>query len=208
MKDTILWGIGVAVVLLMNSNKALRDEHHFRKLLLDNLKLILVLEFIVGFYAFSVLTEIVLVPLFVFVGIVSVVAEMKKEHSSVKRIMDSILAILGLLLILFALFSVFSNYQVLVTTVNLRSFLLPPLLTVVYLPFLYIFAIYMAYEELFVSLDFFLRRNKGIAKLAKRKILFLCRLNLGRIIRFSKEKVQQLSVSKNEADVLNVFQKN
>lgn len=205
-KDTIYWAVGTAFVLLINLNDALRDERYFRKILVDNLKFILVLEFIVGFYAFNLLIEIILVPLVVLIFAISAVAGMKNEHISVKRIMDSILAFFSFLLIVFALFSVFTNYQELITTDTFYSFLLPPLLTFAYLPFLYFFALIMAYENLFVRLDIFLKDDRMLAKYAKRKIISLCLFSLRKLNRFAKEDVQKFLRLDNKNDVLTMIQ--
>jgi hypothetical protein len=62
LKETIFWCFGVAFVMLMNINDVHQDEHYFRKVMLDSLKLVLVLEFIINFYVFNLGVELVLLP--------------------------------------------------------------------------------------------------------------------------------------------------
>ena len=64
LKDTIYWFLCSALVLLMNTDKANQEKGFFIKILKDNLKIILILEFILAFYTFNLLVEIVLVPIF------------------------------------------------------------------------------------------------------------------------------------------------
>lgn len=206
-KDTLLWIVGVAFVLLMNADKTSRKENHFTKIALDNLKLILVLEFVVNLYAFSLWVEMILVPLlFVIVGM-GAVAGVKREYVAVKRVVDSIMAVFGTFLLLFALFHIFTDYQALATSDNLRAFLLPPLLTFAYLPFLYFFSVYITYEILFVRVDVLLKRHKALAKFVKRKILALCHVNLRKLNRFAKESTPDLVRLNDEGDVLRMITK-
>jgi hypothetical protein len=206
IKDTVFWVLGTAFVLLMNANKATQDEHYFRKILLDNLKLILILEFIINFYTFNLWVEIILMPFLFVIVATGAVAETKKEYLPVKKVIDSILAIFGISLMVFAFYSIFSDYQNFVTTDNLRTFLLPPLLTFTFLPFVYFFALYMAYENIFVRLDIFLKNNKKLAKFAKRKIFTLCFVNLRKLNKFSNENTGEFMKLNNKNDVLNIIQ--
>ena len=206
IKDTGFWVLGTAFVLLVNANRTSQDEHYFKKILLDNLKLILVLEFIVNLYTFSLWVEIILMPLLFIIVAMSAVAEIKKEYMPAKKVIDSILAIFGISLIIFVLFNIIGDYQGFATADNLRAFLLPPLLTLAYIPFLYFLALFMAYENLFIHLDIFLKKNKTLAKFAKRRILYLCLVDLGKLNKFAKQNGQELMRLNDKNDVLNLIQ--
>lgn len=206
IKDTIFWLVGTAFVLLMNVNKATQDNGFFKKILIDNLKLILVLEFIVNLYTFSLWIELILVPFLFVIIAMSAVAEMKKEYLPVKKAIDFILSAFGIFLITYALAKILGDYQSFATSENLRAFILPPLLTFAYIPFLYLFALVIAYENLFVRIDIFVKDNKALAKFAKRKIICLCHLNLRKLNRFSRESTQELLKISSEEDVANMIE--
>lgn len=205
IKDTAFWILGVAFLLLINENRAIRDENYFKKILLDNLKLILVLEFIINLYVFSLWVEIILMPLLFVIIAMDAVAEMKKEYIPVKKVIDSILALRAVFFIIFALVSILRDYQNFATTDNLRAFLLPPSLTFAYIPFLYLLALYMAYENLFVRLDISWKKDKALTKFAKQRILTLCLVNLGKLNRFVKGNTQELMRLDNKNDILNMI---
>jgi len=205
IKDTTLWLIGTAFVLLINVNQATQDSGFFRKILIDNLKFILVLEFVLNLYTFNLLVELILVPfLFAVIGI-GAYAETKKEYLPVKKMVDFILSIIGFFLISYAFAKIIGDYQSIVTSENMRAFILPPLLTFAYVPFLYLFALIMAYESLFLRIDFFVKDNKALAKFAKQKIVRLCHLNLRKLSRFSRDKTQELIKISSEEDVKKVI---
>lgn len=206
IKDTIIWVFGSAFVLLMNLNKATQDEHHFKKIFFDNLKLILIIEFIINLYAFSLWIELILVPVLFVIIAMSAFVEMKKEYMSVKKVIDFILSAFIILLIVFALVKILGDYQAFASPENLRVFTLPPLLTFSYIPFLYLFALVIAYENLFVRFDIFLKKDQKLAKLAKQKVFALCHVNLGKLNRFSKESTQDLMKMSSRDDMLNMIE--
>lgn len=185
IKDTAFWILGSAFVLLINTNKATQNVSFFKEVVINALKLIVVLEFVINFYTFSFWVEMLLMPILVIVGGMSALAEVKPEYKQTKKLIDSILATFGIFLIAYALSKVVSDYQSLTTLHNLRTFVLPPLLTVAYIPFLYLFALVMAYETLFVRLNIFVK-DKELLSFAKRRILFLCHLNLGKLNGFAQ----------------------
>ena len=206
-KDTGFWILGSAFVLLMNVNNATQDDHHFKKILIDNLKLILVLEFIITLYSFDFWIEMLFVPVMFLIVTMGAVAEIKKEYLPVKKLIDNILSFIGIFLIIFAISKVIGDYQGFLTANNLRSFVLPPLMTLAYIPFLYIFALIMAYEMLFVRLDIFLKNDKKLAGFAKQKIFRLCFLNLGKLNRFAKESTSDLLNLRDKNGILNLVER-
>ena len=205
IKDTVLWLFTSAFILLMDIDKVNKNEYHFRKLLFDNLKLILVLEFIINLYTFSLWIEMILMPSLTIIFVMDAIAGLKEEHLPVKKLSEFILMIFGTCLIVFTIYKTYNDYQNLVIIDILRAFLLPPLLTFAYMPFLYLVALFMAYETLFMRLNWLLSPNKSIAKHAKRKIFATCLINLNKLNTFAKEDARKFMESTSEADVLNII---
>jgi len=205
IKDTIFWTFGTAFILMINARKATHDDKYFKTILLDSIKFIIILEFVVNFYTFSFWVELLLMPLLCFVMLIGVVAETEKEHMPVKKVSDFILSGFGLFIIVYSFIKITSNYKELATLDSLRAFILPPLLSFLYIPFLYFFALFMAYELLFVRLDGYINEDKKLAKLAKRKILSLCHINLRMLNRFSTDSTPALVRLSNKADLDNII---
>jgi hypothetical protein len=84
---------------------------------------------------------------------------------------------------------------------------LPPLLSFALIPFLYLFALIMAYETLFVRLDIFLKNDKALAKFAKIKIFKLCFLNLKKLNKFAKENTPDFLNLKDKNDIVSLVRK-
>ena len=143
LKDTIFWFFGVAFIMLINVNKANKDEHYFKKLILDNVKLVIILEFITNLYVFNFIVELLIIPILFVVVVMNTFAETKEEYNPVKKITDFILTIFGIWFIIHALYNILVDYQEFIKTDNLLSFCLTPILTFAYLPFIYFMALYM-----------------------------------------------------------------
>lgn len=203
LKDTIIWVMGTAFVMLINIDKVNTEKKYFQKVLLDNIKLIGLLEFITNLYVFNFVVELLLVPvLFVLAGM-NVVAGRKKEYTPAKNLLQVLLVIYALFLIIYAIVQVSSDFKDFATLYNLKDFLLAPVLTASFLPFVYFLALYSTYESLFIRVDLFLRdMDKALRRFTKRQILRACLFNLKKLNRFSKDYTPQLVRIENKVDVV------
>jgi hypothetical protein len=206
VKDTVFWFVGTACIMLINVNKVTKDDDYFKKVVSDSIKLSLILAFIINFYTFDLWFEILLIPLLFIIGGVKVFAEKRQDFKILKKPMDSILAILGIILLLFVLNSLRTDYQRLISSENLRAFIFQPLMTLLYIPFIYLLGLFIAYQDLFVRLDIFLKRDKPLADFAKREILLLCKANLTKLTQFSKKTAKKFMTLKNKDDVISLIQ--
>ena len=207
VKETIYWFFGTALVLSFNVNNANDDEDYFKKILLNNVKFILILEFIISLYVFSFWFEMILIPSIIIFATMSAVAETQKKFALVKKVLDFILAVYGIGLAVFAIINITSGYSYLFTSINFVTFLLPPLLTIAFLPFIYFFALYISYESLFVRLDIFIKEDKLLARFAKLKLFQLCFLRLKKLQKIKKENFIDFLYVKEKEDVLDIILK-
>jgi len=190
LKETIFWYFGIAFVSLVNANKVNQDEKYFKNIFKDNLKLIVILEFITTLYSFSLIVELFLDPLLLLIAMLSAFTEVyKKEYYRVKKVIDSIFSLIGVLILVFTLYKIITDIYGLVNVINLTSFLLPPILTLLFIPFIYFFALLMSYEIFFVRLKFFIK-NKYELNYAKWKIFTSFHFRLRQLNKFSKEYYQ------------------
>lgn len=150
------------------------------------MKWVIAIEFIVNFYTFSLVKELLLVPIVIFLALLQGVSQSDKRFIQVSKFLENIFAFIGLGLIAFVVYMTFKNYQEIFIIDNLFSFLLPPLLTILLIPFLYLLAIYINYEDLFVRVNFMTNDRKK-NKLLKKEILLNAKLNLSRLTTISKK---------------------
>ena len=117
----------------------------------------------------------------------SAFSEVKDEYQKVKNIFNSILAIYGIIVLIFSIYHTVIDFETFISKKNLQSFLLGPVFTTIYLPFIYLTALYMIYESFYVRIKWNLKDNEKLAKFIKWRIFLTCKFNLNKIKLVSKE---------------------
>ena len=184
-KDTVIWILGTAFIAFINLSKAAENENYFKNMISDNIKLNLIFEFVFNLYSFNLVFELMSLPIVIFTGVVNGIIESKPEFKQLKKVFNNVLGLYGLLLITFTFRELIVDFQNFATFKNLRDFLLPPLFSIVLLPFVYFMALYLQYNSLFTRVDH-ANKNSNLAKYTKRKILVACHVNLSKLKKFSR----------------------
>jgi len=143
------------------------------------------LEFLINFYVFSIWVELLLVPISGIIGGLLGIAAVKKEYASLQKSLNNLMAFIGTLLVGYALYMAISDYKNLFTLYNFESFVLPILLTIMFLPFVYLWALYANYETLFIRFQFFVN-DKSLLPYLKKKTFLAFRLNLWLLNKWAK----------------------
>jgi len=185
LKDAIYWTFGVGFILMMNSNKAIQEDHYFKSLLRDNFKIVLILEFIVGLYVFSFLTEFILMPFVIFFSLILGYTEVYKEHNQVKNLLQIIFGIIGTVYFIYSGYMIYQDLNEFASFNTLKSFIFPIIMTFLFLPFAYFYALFMHYDSLFARLKFFLKEDNSLRKYAKKRILISVNFSLVKLKRIT-----------------------
>lgn len=187
IKDTILWIGFVGFLMLASSNKVSKDPNYFRKIILDNLKIVVIIEFITNAYVFNIYVELILVPIIIFFSILSAYTTVYDQYKQIKVVIDYVLISLGLIIFIYAFFKIISSYKDFASLDNFRSFLIAPILTFLFLPFMYFLSLFMTYEILFVRINVMFRHDDYLNKNIKISIVKNCLINLYKLNRFSRD---------------------
>lgn len=202
IKNTIFWCVSVGFMSIFKIESIKKDKSFFKHLVLDNLKLLAILQFVVGVYTFPVWIEILLVPVLVLISAMTAIAEMDKKHHQVKVILEYCLSIFGVILIVYTLYMLATSFDEFANEKNAYDFFVPPLLTLFYLPFVFFILVYSTYEQVFIRLKFSIA-NKLHRNLAKIYALVLLNLRLSLLDRWSYH-VARVKV-KSHADLVESF---
>ena len=181
---TILWVVCVGFVMLLETSKA-NDESFFKNSVKDNLKVLIVLEFLINFYVFSLWLELLLVPVFVILGGLLGIASYNKQYASLQKSLNYIMVIIGTFLIGYVLYMTVSDFNKLITLNNFENFILPVLLSIMFLPFIYFWTLYLNYETLFGRLQFFVS-DRALLPYVKKKTILAFGLNLWVLNKWSR----------------------
>ncbi len=153
IKESVIWFFGTGFIMLMNSNEATHDIGYFKKSITNNIKFVLIMEFIINFYSFNIWIEIIIFPILMSIGILSAISETKEENKQAKKITDSLMAIFGVILLSFTLCEVACNYKTIATIHSIKSIVL-----VHYLRF-YLSHLFIVFHYLCSTKHFLLESN-------------------------------------------------
>lgn len=184
LKDVLFWFFSVGLILVFKINDA-KSNAYFKGIFLSAIKWTIILEFIVNLYSFSLFTEIIILPVLVFLAMTQAVAEMDEKHKMVSKFLQNVIAVAGLLLFSFSLYKTVINFDAVLTFQNLIVFLLPSTITILFIPFVYFLALYSTYESYFIQLDF-MTVKKDKVKEVKKLILRIANINLDKLLRIKK----------------------
>lgn len=182
--NTVLWIIFVAFVMFFDYYKA-NDESFFKNAIKDNLRILIVLEFIINLYVFSLWIELLLVPFLLMLGGMIPIAGKDSKYEQVQILINYLLVFVGLFFISYSFYNIVTDLRGFATLENLENFIIPILLSIMFLPFIYFVALVASYENLFTRLRFFIKDN-SLLSCVKKKSLLACGLNLWSLNKWSK----------------------
>lgn len=171
LKDTLAWFFIPGLALLFGFNKAYEGDGYYGRTLVRVIGLTAIVEFYVNVTAFPLWVELGLLPLIFLLTALSVVAGMKPETQLVKRFVDRATMIVGLLVLIGTALNVARDWDQLDKPELALSFVLPIWLTLLTLPFIFLFSLYANYEATFVRVDFASRDDQRARRRAKAALI-------------------------------------
>ncbi len=176
LKDTAFWVLFVELPLFTKAIEKADSGRFFSKLIRENVTIAVAIEFFVGFWTFSLITEIILIPLTVLISVLYVLAGQDKKHRSVKRFFDGLLVLWGMILLINAIYSLIHAPNQFFSFDTLKSLLLPLVLLVFNLPVVYGLALYNTYEQIFIRI----KGSKSEQKKMKWQVICFSGINLSK----------------------------
>jgi hypothetical protein len=144
---TVLWCFGPAPRMFFNADRASKDPQFFATALRGTLSLTLLVEYAANLATFPLGFELFLVPAVSFLVVLAVVAESKPEFAPAKTALDYLFTVLAIVLLLHVALELASDFGSFWTFENLMRLVLPPALTIAFLPFMYFLRVYMRWDE-------------------------------------------------------------
>lgn len=125
--------------------------------------------------------RIILVPLMIFLGATLGFSQADKKHESVSKLLAKIIDAIGIVMFVAVIIKTIQKYQDLLTLPTLNSLLHPIVMTILILPYIYSFALYVRYDELFTLAKHFAKDKRKAASI-KRQIIWHGNLSLSRLL--------------------------
>ncbi|ECF8997160.1 hypothetical protein C8824_23705, partial [Salmonella enterica] len=137
LKTTLVWVITYAFVTIFETHKIKSSKYYFKSQIKETIGLSALLTFILELQSFSFAIEFIIYPIMLFLGLLAVVANTKKET---EKIGATIKVVLGVFVIFYFAHSFFVSIMspsVTFSWANLTELLTPVLLSFSFMPFIY-----------------------------------------------------------------------
>jgi len=180
LKDTIFWFFGVAFLLIFRVT-AKTETNFFKVTLKDAWKWTILIEFISNLYVFSLWLELILTFIIISFSAMKPIADGDKKYKDVSGCISKSISVLSAFIILFSLYKTIEHYKEFFSMENTRSILVSPVLTVLYMPFLYLLTLMFQYETLFIRLKFMSRDDKAFRRSLKWQVFKTAKFNLTKV---------------------------
>jgi hypothetical protein len=199
----VLWFVGFALVAVFNTKNV--DARYFRRLVLHNLGLAVVVEFVANLHTFPLPVELLLVPMaFLLVG-TQAYAEHMPEFAPARKLTAWCLGILGAASLLYSISYLVGHFDKVATLEKIKEFVLPLVLTACFLPFLVAVRYMIVWQTMLHMIRFGLRDDDRLYRFTRRSIIRTCGAHLGKAQLFESEFRGRLWGAASEADVSRVM---
>ena len=178
----------------MNAVSREADEKYIQKVLKDNLKLTMVLEFFMSAFTFNIWIELAIIPIIAIVTVMNVIAERKAEYKNVHKLLDFVLAIAGFWILYETIKVGIIEYKELNVINTLVSFMIPIVYLVLIIPLEYALELYSKYELLFLRMTFKEEKDKKTKIRHRVAVLCSCRISVRRVLLFQREYMGRMYV--------------
>ena len=207
IKDIIIWFLFSGLIYCMNAVSSEADETYIKKMLKDNLKFTMILEFFMSTFTFNIWIELAIIPVITIITVMNVIAERKEEYKSVHKLLDSILAIAGFWIFYETIKIGINEYKQLNIINTLVSFMIPIVYLILIIPLEYILELYSKYEVLFLRMTFKEEKDKRIRLHHRTAIFRECNFSVRKILLFQREYMIQMYALKKEDEFNQLMQK-
>lgn len=184
IKNYIYWLIAVGILTHFK-----KDTYSIKGVIKDSISLVAIFQFILTFYTFNLFFELIFILLITILSLAKVIAEKDKDKDKNKiliKIIDFILISFSILIILLSIYQYVNNFSEFTDIKTLYDFLIPTILSIMIIPYFYMFFIFVRYESALISLNFAFRDNEKLKKYAKLKGIISFNFDAKNFERWSK----------------------
>jgi hypothetical protein len=198
-KDFAIWLVGFAMVSFFSINK-INTNSELVKRFLKIFSATIIIDFIINFFTFELGWELIIIPVVSFIAILQYFAELNKEkpgYEKVNSFLKWVLTIIGFSLLGYVIHKLYHNYNEILKINNVKSFLIPVILSVLYFPIILLFASVMKYENIFQEINRYRFLDKKRKLKIKLTVIIYGKFNLDKLDRIRNWDKKELKDSSN-----------
>lgn len=198
-KDFAIWFVGFAMVSFFSINK-INTNSELVKRFLKIFSATIIIDFSINFFTFNLGWELIIIPVVSFIAILQYFAEINKEKTGYEKVssfLKWVLTIIGFSLLGYVIHKLYHNYNQILKINNVKSFLIPVILSVLYFPIILLFASVMKYENIFQEINRYRFLDKKRKLKIKLMVIIYGKLNLDKLDRIRNWDKKELKDSSN-----------
>src|SRR5699024_9314332 len=123
------------------------NKNYFMQIIKDNLQAIVIVEFLIGEYPFSLLTELLLVPIISFLFLLEFFAGTRNNYQDVSKFLSSILIIPGFFILFRSIILSLTDWDNFFSFNTFITFSTPVLLFYIYIPLYILIGVWFKYDN-------------------------------------------------------------
>lgn len=203
-KDAVLWFLFAGIALTFAGlDRAAERRGYWRRLVLNQVKVTLIFEWLINEYTYPLSIELLLLPSLVLLIAADTIARSDSALNSVATLTSWLLAALGFMLVAHGVQAAVSHLDTFAVGFAIRTMLIGPILSLAMLPLAFALSLCTAYETLLLRLRFTLAKKgePDLIAYAARRIVWRCGLRPRKISQFWRAYVPQLEGLKSRAEV-------
>ena len=188
LREIIYFSLFTSLLLIFKYTNNSESISSLKTIVKDSVKATLIIEFYVQIYTFSYPIELIIqffLLLFYLMGVYN--KKETKDYQNTYIITQTLFYSLACFLIVYSIYRAVNQWNNNFSSSTMASLIFPIVTTIAYWPFLYLLAVYAAYEMWFIRIEFSSKHDKSISKYRKAEIFKKCRLNLDMINFVSKD---------------------
>lgn len=210
IKDIVFWVVFSCItstISVFDKNKIFS----FKKLILTNITMSALIEFILSELTLSYYLELFLIGIFLPINFLFLVSQTKLEYKATENVLKKILSLLNLIFLVYILRELYRNFNFLLSQETWFKFLIPFIYSILCCPLYYAFIILNDYEKVSYKIqDHFVLENdidrRYINKLKRRKLLMACGVVHKKYIYFDNEFSKKMRLANTEYKVKEIME--
>lgn len=208
IKDIAIWTIFSGFYYYINATSRELDETYISKIIKENIKLTIIIEFIISSFTFSLFAEIIFILVVLILTVLEYITEKNEKYYSFHRILEILIAIFGLVIGYETLENAIYEYKNLNVINTFISFIIPIVYLFICIPLIYSIELYTKYEVVLLRLKIICDKNMWDYKSQRRLLFIKCKFLIRKINLFQKHYLPKLYTNisyKEFEDVFNEF---
>ena len=209
IKDIVFWILFSCItstISIFDKNKIFS----FKNLILTNITVSALIEFILSELTLSYYLELFLIGIFLPISFLFLVSQTKLEYKATENVLKKILSLLNLIFLVYILRELYRNFNFLLSQETWFKFLIPFIYSILCCPLYYAFIILNDYEKVSYKIqDHYILENdidrRYINKLKRRKLLMACGVVHKKYIYFDNEFSKKMRLANTEYKVKEIM---